>query len=94
MNIHPAMRPVRRMVKCEGIVSLAMPCFQKNPSLKKNFFLFFFLFWGVEGKGGLAGVSEFVLQRIQILKKKKKNIIIFHFFFFGWGAGDRGDEAE
>ena len=27
MSIHPAMRPVRRMVQCEGIVSLAMPCF-------------------------------------------------------------------
>ena len=26
MSIHPAMRPVRRMVQCEGIVSLAMPC--------------------------------------------------------------------
>ena len=27
MSIHPAMRPVRRMVQCEGIVSLAMPCY-------------------------------------------------------------------
>ena len=27
MSIHLAMRPVRRMVQCEGIVSLAMPCF-------------------------------------------------------------------
>ena len=26
MSIHPAMRPVRRMVQCEGIVSLGMPC--------------------------------------------------------------------
>ena len=26
MSIHLAMRPVRRMVQCEGIVSLAMPC--------------------------------------------------------------------
>ena len=25
MSIHPAMKPVRRMVQCEGIVSLAMP---------------------------------------------------------------------
>ena len=28
MSIHPAIRPVRRMVQCEGIVSLAMPCFK------------------------------------------------------------------
>ena len=27
ISIHPAMRPVRRMVQCEGIVSLAMPCY-------------------------------------------------------------------
>ena len=27
MSIHLAMRPVRRMVQCEGIVSLAMPCY-------------------------------------------------------------------
>ena len=27
MSIHPAMRPVRRLVQCEGIVSLEMPCF-------------------------------------------------------------------
>ena len=33
--------------------------FQKNSSLKKNCFL---LFCGGEGKGGLARVSEFVLQ--------------------------------
>ena len=33
--------------------------FLKNPSLKKNIF-----FGGGEGKGGLASVSEFVLQRI------------------------------
>ena len=26
MSIHPAVRPVRRMVQCEGIVSLVMPC--------------------------------------------------------------------
>ena len=32
--------------------------FLKNPSLKKNFF------GGGEGKGGLASVSEFVLQRL------------------------------
>ena len=31
MSIHPAMRPVRRMVQCEGIVSLAMPCFSSKP---------------------------------------------------------------
>ena len=34
--------------------------FQKNPCLKKKCFL------GGEGNGGLASVSEFVLQRIQI----------------------------
>ena len=44
--------------------------FQKNPSLKKSV-SFFFFFWaggggGGEGKGGLASVNEFVLQRIQI----------------------------
>ena len=33
--------------------------FLKNPSLKNIFF-----FGGGEGKGGLATVSEFVLQRI------------------------------
>ena len=27
MSIHLVMRPVRRMVQCEGIVSLAMPCY-------------------------------------------------------------------
>ena len=26
MSIHPVMRSVRRIVQCEGIVSLAMPC--------------------------------------------------------------------
>ena len=36
--------------------------FQKNPSLKKKLFSF----RGGEGKGGLASVSEFVLQRIHI----------------------------
>ena len=35
--------------------------FLKNPSLKKNTFLDF---GGGERKGGLASVSEFVLQRI------------------------------
>ena len=35
--------------------------FQNNSSLKKKF-----NFEGVKGKGGLASVSEFVLQRIQI----------------------------
>ena len=34
--------------------------------------------------GGLANVSEFVLQRIQILKKGKKN------FFFEAGGGGEG----
>ena len=38
--------------------------FLKNPSLKKNYF-----FGGVEGKGGLASISAFVLQRFQIKKK-------------------------
>ena len=36
--------------------------FQKNPGLKKNVIFF----CGGDGKGGLASVSEFVLQRIQI----------------------------
>ena len=38
--------------------------FLKNPSLKKNHF-----FGGGEGKGGLASISAFVLQRFQIKKK-------------------------
>ena len=33
MSIHPAMRPVRRMVQCEGIVSLAMPCLLNDKAL-------------------------------------------------------------
>ena len=40
--------------------------FLKNPSLKKNYF-----FGGVEGKGGLASISAFVLQRFQIKKKMR-----------------------
>ena len=36
MSIHPAMRPVRRMVQCEGIVSLAMPCFLFFSFLAQN----------------------------------------------------------
>ena len=31
MSIHPAMKPVRKMVQCEGIVSLAMPCLKHEP---------------------------------------------------------------
>ena len=38
--------------------------FLKNPSLKKKSF-----FGGGEGKGGLASISAFVLQRFQIKKK-------------------------
>ena len=38
--------------------------FLKNPSLKKNHF-----FGGGEGKGGLASIRAFVLQRFQIKKK-------------------------
>ena len=39
--------------------------FLKNPSLKKkSFFL-----GGGKGKGGLASISAFVLQRFQIKKK-------------------------
>ena len=34
MSIHLAMRPVRRIVQCEGIVSLAMPCFPNSSSCK------------------------------------------------------------
>ena len=62
--------------------------FQKNPSLKikkKSFS-------GGKIKGGLTGVSEFVLQRIQI---KKRNIsLFFFFFFFGGGEGGDGVGAE
>ena len=42
--------------------------------------------------GGLASVSEFVLQRIQILKKKKEKIIFSSSSFFveGGGGGVKG----
>ena len=40
--------------------------FLKNPSLKKNHF-----FGGGEGKGGLASIGAFVLQRFQIKKKMR-----------------------
>ena len=40
MSIHPAMRPVRRMVQCEGIVSLAMPCYFRCPKFR-NFIVMF-----------------------------------------------------
>ena len=47
--------------------------------------------WG-EGKGGLASVSELVLQRIQILKNRKKYIIFFLFLAGGGGGGGgKGD---
>ena len=59
--------------------------FQKNPSLKKNLFCF----GRGEGKGGLASVSEFVLQRIQI-QKKKKNSLFFFWGGGGWGGGRGG----
>ena len=36
-------------------------------------------FGGVEGKGGLASISAFVLQRFQIKKKKLRG--------GGWGGG-------
>ena len=39
--------------------------FLKNPSLKKKSIYF----GGGEGKGGLASISAFVLQRFQIKKK-------------------------
>ena len=56
--------------------------FQKNPSLKKKLFSS----RGSEGMGGLASVSEFVLQRIQILKKKRKNYFFFFIIFCGRGV--------
>ena len=45
-----------------GVARVSDFFFQKNPSLKKKMFSF----RGGEGKGGLASVSEFVLQRIHI----------------------------
>ena len=52
--------------------------FLKNPSLKK------IIFGGGEGKGGLASISAFVLQRFQIKKKKLR----------GWGGGGGGGEVR
>ena len=49
--------------------------FLKNPSLKK------IIFGGGEGKGGLASISAFVLQRFQIKKK---------FLRGGWWRGGEG----
>ena len=67
--------------------------FQKNPSLKKKMFSF----RGGEGKGGLASVSEFVLQRIHILKKMFffSLFILSYFIFFlsVWGGGGGGEGA-
>ena len=50
--------------------------FLKNPSLKKKSF-----FGGGEGKGGLASISAFVLQRFQIKKKLRGG---------GGGGGEGG----
>ena len=50
--------------------------FLKNPSLEKKSF-----FGGGEGKGGLASISAFVLQRFQIKKKIE-------------GGGGGGGEGE
>ena len=50
----------------EGVgVARVSDFFFKKPSLKKNLFFF----GGGEGKGGLASISAFVLQRFQIEKK-------------------------
>ena len=57
--------------------------FQKNPSLN-IFFCFIYFDWG-GGKGGLANVSEFDLQRIQIFFFFF--VFFFLFFFFGGGGG-------
>ena len=60
--------------------------FQKNPSLKikkKSFS-------GGKIKGGLTGVSEFVLQRIQIKKRNISFFFFFSFFFFLGGGGGGG----
>ena len=68
MSIHLAMRPVRRMVQCEGIVSLAMPCLAQE-------------FWQREtmkGEGGGGGGGEVVkgsnIQ--QTLGKKEINCLL------------------
>ena len=65
--------------------------FQKNPSLKKKLFSF----RGGEGKGGLASVSEFDLQRIHILKKLFffSLFILSYFIFFLCGGGGGGGEG-
>ena len=62
------------------------------------FFIFFFrkaslIFLGDEGKGGLASVSDFVLQTMQI-SKKNFSVFSFFFFFFLRGGGLRGGGAE
>ena len=56
--------------------------FSKESKSEKNVF-----FLRGEGKGGLASVSEFVLQRIQISKKKYCFLCIFFFIFFFLGGG-------
>ena len=64
--------------------------FQKNPSLKKKLFSF----RGGEGKGGLASVSEFVLQGIHIKKNCFSFLYLFYLFLFFslcvWGGGEGG----
>ena len=53
------------------------------------------LFEGGEGKGGLASISEFALQRIQIeYKSKEKKKYFFFFFFFVGGGGGGGGRVE
>ena len=50
--------------------------------------VFFPSFGEGEGKGGLASVNEFVLQRIQIyLKIYIYKYMYFFFFYFGGGGG-------
>ena len=58
------------------------------------FFIFFFrkaslIFLGDEGKGGLASVSDFVLQTMQISKKIFLFFLFFSFFSCGGGV-ERG----
>ena len=69
-------------------VSVFFFLFPKESKSEKKLFSF----RGSEGMGGLASVSEFVLQRIQILKKKKEKIIFSSSSFFveGGGGGVKG----
>ena len=43
--------------------------------------------------GGLASVSEFVLQRMQIQKKKKILLLFLYFSVGGGGGGGLGEKG-